>query len=125
MLTRFAADAVLLLHVAFILFATFGALLALHWRWAPLVHLPAAGWAMYVELAGQLCPLTTLENYLLQRSGDFGYSDSFIDHYLIPLLYPPGLKPATQNILAGLVLLINLGLYGWLLWRRAGRAAAR
>ncbi|WP_395403253.1 DUF2784 domain-containing protein [Pseudoduganella sp. UC29_106] len=89
MLTRFAADAVLLLHLAFILFATFGALLALHWRWAPLVHLPAAGWAMYVELAGQLCPLTTLENYLLQRAGDFGYSGSFIDHYLIPLLYPP------------------------------------
>jgi hypothetical protein len=128
MLTRLAADAVLLLHLAFILFAVFGALLALHWRWLPLIHLPAAGWAMYVELAGELCPLTTLENYLLQRAGDFGYSDSFIDHYLIPLLYPPGLKPATQNILAGLVLVINLALYGWLLLRlrraHAGRPSA-
>jgi hypothetical protein len=125
MMIRVAADAVLLLHLAFVLFAVGGGVLAIWWKWMPCLHAPAVAWAVYVELAGRVCPLTTLENELLQRAGDRGYSDSFIDHYLSPLLYPPGLMPATQNILAGMVLLINLGLYGWLLVRLRRAHASR
>ena len=57
----------------------------------PLFHLPAVVWAFYVELSGSLCPLTTVENRLRLAAGQSGYSDSFIEHYLLPLVYPLGL----------------------------------
>lgn len=118
---RFAADAVLLLHGAFILFVLCGALLALHWPRAPWLHLPAAAWGVGIELAGAVCPLTYLEVALRERAGQQGYSGGFIEHYLLPLLYPAGLTPAVQYVLAGVVLAVNLLLYGWLLRRRAGK----
>lgn len=117
---RFAADAVLLLHGAFILFVLGGALLALRWPRAPWLHLPAAAWGVGIELAGAVCPLTYLEVALRERAGQQGYSGGFIEHYLLPLLYPAGLTPAVQYVLAGVVLAVNLLLYGWLL-RRRGR----
>lgn len=116
-----AATAVLLLHLGFILFALFGALLAARWRWVALLHLPAAAWAVFIELSGGRCPLTGLENHFLARAGLEGYPESFVERYLLPLVYPAGLTPALQATLAAVVLLVNLALYGWLFWRRAGR----
>lgn len=115
---RFAADAVLLLHGAFILFVLGGALLALRWPRAPWLHLPAAAWGVGIELAGAVCPLTYLEVALRERAGQQGYAGGFIDHYLLPLVYPAGLTPAVQYVLAGVVLAVNLLLYAWLLQRR-------
>jgi len=114
MLCRFAADAVLLLHLAFILFALFGATLALRWPRLVRVHLPAAVWAIGIELTGAICPLTYLENDLRVRAGQQGYAEGFIEHYLLPVLYPAGLTPAVQYILAGIVLGVNLLMYAWL-----------
>jgi hypothetical protein len=116
-LTRLAADAVLLLHLGFILFAVFGGLLALRWRWLPLVHLPAAGWGFFVELSGRACPLTHLENHLRVLAGQAGYAASFVEHYLLGLIYPEGLTRGVQFALAGAVLLVNAAIYAWL-WRR-------
>lgn len=118
MLFRAAADAVLLLHLGFILFAVGGAVLALRWRWMPLLHLPAAAWAVFVAGAGRICPLTTWENDFRVRAGQSGYTDSFIEHYLLALIYPAGLTPAVQYALAAGVLAVNAALYGWLLVRR-------
>jgi hypothetical protein len=125
MLHRLAADAVLLLHAAFIVFAVLGALPALRWRWWPALHLPAAAWAFFVEATGRLCPLTTVENELRRRAGDQGYAGGFIEHYLWPLIYPDGLTRPTQWALALGVLLVNALIYG-LVWRRRRqrRAAA-
>ena len=67
MLFRLAAEAVLLIHLAFIVFALLGAAIAARWRWIIFVHLPAAGWGVFVELTGRICPLTCLENYLRAR----------------------------------------------------------
>lgn len=119
MLLRFAADALLALHLAFILFALCGAVLALRWPSVVRVHLPAAAWAIGIELTGAICPLTYLENALRVRAGQQGYADGFIEHYLLPLIYPAGLTPAMQYVLAGVVLAVNLLLYAWL-WRRRG-----
>ncbi|WP_431478513.1 DUF2784 domain-containing protein [Massilia eburnea] len=119
MLLRFAADALLVLHLAFILFALCGAVLALRWPSVVRVHLPAAVWAIGIELTGAICPLTYLENALRVRAGQQGYADGFIEHYLLPLIYPAGLTPAVQYVLAGVVLGVNLLLYAWL-WRRRG-----
>lgn len=118
MLLRIAADAVLLLHLSFILFALCGATLTLRWPRVAWLHLPAALWAAGIELAGAVCPLTYLENSLRPRAGQQGYADGFIEHYLLPVLYPSGLTPAVQYALAGIVLGVNLLLYAWL-WLRS------
>lgn len=118
MLFRLAADAVFLSHLAFILFALLGAAIAMRWRWIPVVHLPAAIWGFFVELTGRICPLTYLENYLRSMAGESGYTESFIEHYLLAIIYPAGLTRGVQFALAGVVVIINVALYGWLFYRR-------
>jgi hypothetical protein len=117
MLYRPGAEAVLLLHFSFIVFVLFGALLALRWRWVVLAHLPAAAWGCFVELTGRICPLTYVENDLRSRAGLSGYSEGFIEHYLLPVIYPAGLTRHVQFALAGLVVIVNVAAYGWLVLR--------
>lgn len=123
---RAAADAVLVLHLAFIAFALAGAALTVRWPWIPLVHLPAAGWGIFVELSGRICPLTYLENHLRIEAGQSGYTDSFIEHYLLDIIYPAGLGPDLQWLLAAVVAATNAAIYAWLLhrWRRGPRRPA-
>jgi hypothetical protein len=118
MLARLVADAVLVLHLAFIAFALFGALLALRWRWIPFVQLPAAAWGAFVELTGRLCPLTELENRFRILAGQGGYSESFLERYLLPIIYPSGLTRHVQFVLAAIVVAVNAAVYFLLLWRR-------
>lgn len=116
------ADLVVLLHLLFVVFAVAGGLLVLRWRWLALVHLPAAAWAVLVELRGWICPLTPLENALRKRAGEAAYQQGFVEEYLVPLLYPGALTHGTQLILATGVLLINLLVYAFI-WRHL-RAAS-
>lgn len=118
MLPRLAADATLLAHGAFIAFALFGALLAIRWPWVPWVQIPSAGWGLWVEATGRACPLTQLENHFRLLAGQGGYGESFIEHYLVDLIYPPGLTRELQFALAGIVLVVNAAIYGMLLLRR-------
>jgi len=118
MLLRLAADAVLSIHLAFILFALVGAVIAARWRWIPIVHLPVAAWGFFVELTGRICPLTNLENYLRIKAGQSGYTESFVEHYLIAIIYPAGLTREIQLVLAGVVIVVNLVIYGWLFIRK-------
>ncbi|MCK9605089.1 MAG: DUF2784 domain-containing protein [Methylomonas sp.] len=118
MLLRFAADAVLISHLAFILFVIFGGMLAFHCRRIMFMHLPAAAWGIFVELTGRICPLTYLENRLRQAAGQNGYSESFIEHYLLPLIYPANLTPCIQYLLAGIVLSVNGIIYMRLIARQ-------
>ena len=121
---RIAADAVLLLHFAFIAFVVLGALLALRWRWVALVQLPAAAWGAFVELTGQICPLTILENRFRVEAGASGYAGSFVEHYLLAIIYPSGLTRNAQWILAAVVLAVNGAIYAWMLHRRRSRRTA-
>ncbi len=122
MLFRLGADLALIAHLAFILFVLGGGILVLRWRWMALLHLPAVAWAIGIELTGGTCPLTHLENALRLRGGIEGYGGGFVEHYLLPLIYPAGLNRNLQLALAGAVGLINLAIYGGLLWRgRRGR----
>jgi hypothetical protein len=113
-----AADGVVLLHGLFILFAVLGGLLAAWRPWAALLHLPAAAWAAWIEVSGGICPLTPLEVRLRHLAGENGYASGFVEHYLLPLIYPPGLTPAVQWALAALVVGVNLAVYAWVLRRR-------
>lgn len=123
MLLRIAADSVLLLHLAFILFVLLGGAMTVWWRWSPLVHLPAAAWGFFVELAGRVCPLTYLENYFRIKAGQSGYTESFIEHYLLDIIYPSGLTREIQLALAGVVIVVNMAIYGWLFFHRCVKNA--
>ncbi|MGM9490784.1 DUF2784 domain-containing protein [Ideonella sp. YS5] len=122
MFHRLAADATLVLHLAFIAFALFGAVLAWRWRWVPLVQLPAAAWGIFVEATGRLCPLTGLENHFRVLAGQGGYAEGFIERYLLPVIYPSGLTRDVQLVLAIIVLAVNGAIYGILFWRRRHHA---
>ena len=117
MLSLIAADTVLTLHLAFILFCTLGALLALKWRWVPLLQLPAAAWGIYVEVSGRICPLTNIENYFRAQAGENAYTGDCIGHYLLAAIYPSGLTREIQFILAGIVLIVNISVYALLFGR--------
>ena len=117
MLYRIGADAVLLLHLSFILFVLFGGLLVAWRRSLVLLHLPAVAWGIYIELSGGACPLTYWESLLRRLAGNEGYEAGFIEHYLLPLIYPEWLSTPVQYVLAAVVVLTNLLVYGWLLWR--------
>ena len=122
MWVRIAADAILVVHLAFILFVVVGALLVLRYAWLIWLQVPAAIWGTWVELANRVCPLTILENALRLRAGQSGYDESFIERYLMPIIYPAGLTRSIQFWLAGIIVMINLVLYTlWLLRRRKRR----
>ena len=118
MIYRLLADLTVAVHLAFLLFVVAGALLVRRYRWLLVPHLLCVAWGLYVEASGSLCPLTPLENRFAVRAGQAGYQGSFIEHYLVPLIYPDRLTRATQWGLAGLVLAVNAVAYALLLRRR-------
>lgn len=111
------ADAVLVTHVAFVAFVVAGGLLVVRWKRVAWAHVPCALWGAWVELAGWVCPLTPLENTLRRRAGHLGYSEGFLDHYVVPILYPAGLTRGMMVALGLAVLVMNVSVYVWA-WRR-------
>ena len=118
MLYRLAADAVVLVHVAFILFVIAGGLLALRWRWVAYVHIPVAMYGVAIEFGGWICPLTPLEVHLRRLAGEAGYAGGFIDHYIVRIIYPSGLTPGVQIALGVAVLVLNVAIYSRCFARR-------
>ena len=112
MLYRVLADAVVLAHTLFVAFVVLGGFLVWRWQWVAWAHLPAAVWGAAIEYGGWVCPLTPLENALRDRAGIAGYRGGFVEHYIIPLLYPAGLTPPKQAALGTFVLVVNLFAYG-------------
>jgi hypothetical protein len=121
MIYRLLADLVVIVHLLFILFVLFGGLLGLWRRWVLWLHLPALVWGMVVEFASLLCPLTPLEKRLRMAGGESSYSGGFIEHYIEPIIYPPGLTPTIQVFLGIGVVVINISVYAivWLRLRKA------
>ena len=123
MIYSFLADATLAFHFVFIGFIVLGGLFVARWPRVAWLHLPAAAWGVLIELAGWICPLTPLENWLRRRAGQEGYSGSFVEQYLLPIIYPDGLTRNVQLVLAALVLVVNVAVYAFVIGRRR-RAAA-
>ena len=105
------ADIVVVVHLLFVVFVVFGGLLALRWRRAAWIHVPAAVWGAVVEFTGWYCPLTPLENRLRERAGGATYDSDFIGRYALPLLYPEGLTREAQIALGGVAVGINALVY--------------
>jgi hypothetical protein len=120
MFYRVAADLVVLFHLGFLLFVVAGALLVVRWRWIAWFHLPCAVWGSLVELWGWICPLTPMELHFRRLGGQAGYSGGFVEHYLLPILYPTHLTRDHHLILGVLVIALNVILYGYVFRRARG-----
>lgn len=118
-----SADAVVLIHLAFVLFVAAGGILVLRWPRLAWAHLPAVVWGVLVEAAGWICPLTPLENRLRGAMGDHSYPGGFIDRYITPIVYPRGLTRGMQLGLAAAVIGVNLIIYITLVLRRKRHAS--
>jgi hypothetical protein len=118
MLFRLAADAVIVVHAAFIAFVVLGGLLVARWPRLVWAHIPAAVWGAFIEFAGWICPLTPLENELRYRGGLTRYEGDFVERYLLPVLYPEHLSRDIQFVLGAFVVVLNVAAY-WYVVRRA------
>ena len=107
-----AANLTLIIHFVFIIFVVFGALLYFVLTKIIFVHVPALIWGIYMELTHSICPLTYLENFLLQKANLSTYSEGFIQHYLVPIVYPNNLTEDFQTFLAVVLMIVNLIIYG-------------
>lgn len=117
MIYRILADLVVVLHFLFVLFVVFGGVLVVARPRLAFIHIPIALWGAGIEFASGLCPLTPLENWLRRRGGEQGYSGGFIEHYLIPVLYPAGLTRTVELVLGVTVLVVNAFFY-WKVWQK-------
>jgi hypothetical protein len=111
---RILADLVLVLHLGFIVFVMAGGFLVLWRRGVAWIHVPAVAWAVLIEFMGWLCPLTPLEIWARTQAGETGYSGGFVEHYLLPVVYPASLTREVQIALGAGVLLANALIYAWI-----------
>jgi hypothetical protein len=123
-MTIIVADGLVALHLLFVAFVMAGGFLLLRWPKLAWLHLPAAAWGAWIEFTGGVCPLTPLENQLRLAGGGSHYSGGFVEHYLLPVLYPENLTLPVQQVLGGVVVAVNLVAYG-MLYRATREKAAR
>jgi hypothetical protein len=109
------SNLVLIAHLAFVFFVVLGGFLVLKWRSLAWIHVPGCLWGALVELAGWVCPLTPLENWLREKGGGLVYRTDFIEYHILSLLYPATLTRSSQIFLGFFVLSVNLGFYAWIL----------
>lgn len=118
---KLLADAVVLAHLAFVVFVVSGGFLAWRYPRALFAHVPALLWGIWIEMSGMICPLTPLENHLRTLGGEAGYTGGFVEHYVIPVLYPLGLTRHIQWMLAAVLIALNAVAYGGLFVRGSPR----
>lgn len=118
------ADLIFILHLSFIIFVIVGGLVALKWRWVAFLHIPAVIWGLAIEFLNAPCPLTPWEQQLLLRAGGEAYRGGFIDHYIVPLIYPDA-NPWFFLVAGIFVLVVNFILYGLLIARIWARRSKR
>jgi hypothetical protein len=117
MFYRIAADLVVLIHFAFVLFVALGGFLVIRWRRLGWTHLPIAVYGTVIEFVGFICPLTPLENSLRRRGGESGYTGGFVEEYVIRILYPEGLTRRVEIILGVAVIVLNAIAYAFVMRR--------
>ena len=105
------ANLTLAVHFTFIVFVVFGALLVFASKKIAFIHVPSVIYGACIELFHFVCPLTYLENWFLRKAGMKNYSSSFIEHYLIPIVYPDNLTAELQFYLGFLLILTNIVIY--------------
>ena len=110
-----AANLILLVHLIFIIFVVLGGLLFFASRKIIFIHIPALIWGIYIELTSSICPLTYLENWFLHKANLTTYSESFIQNYLVPIVYPTILTKNLQIYLGIALIVVNMIIYGFII----------
>ena len=105
------ANLTLAVHFTFIVFVIFGALLVFASKKIAFIHIPSVIYGAYIELSHSVCPLTYLENWFLRKAGMKSYSNSFIEQYIIPTVYPNNLTAELQFYLGFLLIFTNIVIY--------------
>ncbi len=118
MIYRSLADIAFVAHLIFVIFVVFGGLLVVFWNRLAWLHVPALIWGVLLEWNAWICPLTPLENWLLRRAGVPEYGGGFVEHYIVPIIYPDHLTHEMQLVLGTLLLAFNILIYAWVFWRR-------
>lgn len=116
-----AAASVLFVHVLFLLWVIFGALLVGSRPVSRWLHILSLVWGILTELLLP-CPLTVLENWLEQQAGVDPYHGGFLLHYLDKLVYPD-ILPGVLTVAGVAVCVLNLAFYARQVWclRRVSR----
>ncbi len=125
MLYRLLANTVVIIHVGFVAFVVLGGFFAWRWQRIAWLHIPTALYGVTIEFVGWVCPLTPLENHFRRLAGQSGYTGGFVEHYIIPVLYPTDLTVSLRVILGTLVLFVNALAYGVYFWRIANSRPSR
>ena len=125
MIAGLVADIIVLAHLGFILFVALGGILVVKWGKVAFLHLPCALWGMLIAWGGWICPLTPLEMHFRQLAGQAGYTGGFVDHYVMPIVYPEGLTRGMQIAFGVTILTVNLLVYARVLVKRAKRRKDR
>ncbi len=86
-------------------------------RWWAVLHIPVFLWGALISFGGWICPLTPLENWLRVKGGELGYHGGFIEHYILPIIYPRNLTRGVQIAIGMAVLILNLIIYGVIVYR--------
>ncbi|NOQ78813.1 MAG: DUF2784 family protein [Gammaproteobacteria bacterium] len=115
MLFALGADLLVIIHLLFIVFVVLGGFMLIKWHWLIFIHFPAVLWAVLLEFEGWICPLTPMEQALRRMAGQQGYSGGFIQHYIVPVIYPASLEENIQFILGVLLIVINVIIYLWVI----------
>jgi hypothetical protein len=123
MVYHILANLVVVIHLAFVAFTVIGAGLVFWWHRILWLHIPAFLWSVWIEFTGGICPLTPLENWFRIKAGQGGYKGDFVATYLLPVLYPAGLTRNMQFILAMMVIVINVAIYGSIFYKHNRKKA--
>ncbi len=125
MIEGLAADIIVIVHLGFIVFVTLGGILVIKWHKIAFLHLPCALWGVLIAFGGWICPLTPLEMHFRQLAGIAGYDGGFIDHYVMPIVYPAGLTRGMQIAFGVTILAVNLFVYARVLVNRTKQGNGR
>jgi hypothetical protein len=82
-----AADAVVILHLFWIVFLILGALPGRRWPWVKWTHLASLAFSIALQTFNWICPLTYLEAWLRTLGGAQPYEGTFIRHYAERVVY--------------------------------------
>jgi hypothetical protein len=98
------ADAVVVVHFAFVVFLVVGGLLAVRWPNVLWFHVPSVLWGAFIVAFSITCPLTPLERTLRARAGRERYEESFVERYVEGILYPGDMLHQAQAVAAAVVI---------------------
>ena len=125
MIAGLAAEMIVLVHLGFIVFVALGGFLVIKWHNIAFLHIPCTLWGVLIAFCGWICPLTPLEMHFRKLAGIAGYDGGFIDHYVMPIVYPAGLTRRMQIAFGVTLLVVNLLVYARVLVNRTKQGHGR